>query len=163
MYRSYYSASGLIMKTIKCLVTGGAFTLSIPTLAYNYVKLNMAVMEMYLEEDGEHVVIKTTLAKRTHRISNIKALDKETFVYAMDYASDYVEHSIPVYFDDRVYIFDRNGIYYHPEIMKAIMHNPVKDKNLPMAKSPEKINRIETSEFMSDKVVTEVNATEVKK
>mmetsp|Transcript_26511 Transcript_26511/g.26388 ORF Transcript_26511/g.26388 Transcript_26511/m.26388 type:complete len:180 (+) Transcript_26511:1-540(+) len=72
-YKSLFGASGIIMKLIKSAITGFGFvffTLSSPPYALKFL---MSIKELYLEENGEYVIVSTFFGTKRFPISGIKA------------------------------------------------------------------------------------------
>ena len=170
-YRSWIGPSGFIFKTLKLGFSGIGLISFAPVVFLQFSKISSLVREVYLEENGEVVVFKTLLKTRRYALVQLRSLDEEDFVHAMEWMGQSATELAPVLANRSIYYIHRRGTFYHADVFKAIFSREgARAGNRPGAvpadkldqsddKGPDGIMRINTVKNVIDIEAEEVKMT----
>uniref|UniRef100_A0A7S3J8J6 Uncharacterized protein n=1 Tax=Euplotes harpa TaxID=151035 RepID=A0A7S3J8J6_9SPIT len=140
------SPSMIIWRLIKSFVCATPLMVCIPQTIKLYSWMNSNVVSLHLDEDGRFIHVSSAVRTRKLKIADIKPTDKMSFTTFMHMLPKMTDRYAPIQIREFMYVFDRNGKFYHPDIFEMILKFYWKD-----VEDPESLerafHRVDTSEY----------------
>lgn len=159
-FRSLIGPSGIIMKLIKTVFSSAPLLLLAPFSLEWYKSLTSTITAIHLEENGEYVVVSHSYHSKRFKIKDFKIFDKETYWYTQEGRSEVTDRYVPVHVKEYMFYLDRQGVYFHKDIVSAILHSNIIKNDNTNVESVKVYSKINTSGYENSRV-KDVEVTEI--